>query len=842
MRHGSGDNDGHKDQPAQETLSFAELLGRRDPRPGYDCAVLMLGGSGDERVFPLTRNPTVIGRSNNADLVLPDPDISDFHARIIKHTFGYTVEDLQSAEGTFLQDRRVNHARLVDGDVLRLGKTLVTFMGDQTNARKGVPKAQTLALVPTRATARGMAPHEAVMRVQYSPAGAERDAAMQASRDQIPAKAEAGAEEAEASIEDILRKVILAARYVRRHAVLISIFAAAGLGLAAASFKVLPPVRAATCMVTLYPAPKVNPIDPQAHPRSPQSDAMTFFVGVERAFAGSDNILKTLKRMGVPFPSDADADRISKRLRFDNMGNNTYAATLTPKVFDRRDDWYVRFLDAHVKNYFENEVEKTLKVFVAEVEFLRSQTEEADKKVKETTQEAVKYREAHAEQLLAQNALGTSPAELETRRIELSGQISRLSGELDGIRSQLARGSALSQARTQMGQSDREALAALNRKLTELRAQGFGDRHPDVERILNERSALQKAIDEHLRAEVTQFEKRSNTAYDGLQSQADQLQAQLRAARSELSFIESNRRSLRVVSAESPKVNAKLDELLRAKEDATRQHGVLFDRLRKAEVQLELERVAASSRYEIVSPVRLEWPPGRKAFGARLALGIGIGILLAALVLGIGELRRLFARIARETPATMVVALLLGSVLSSCGHGGRYVWVQDLPANRQGGEAIIHPRDTLLVEVQKQPSLSGEFAVREDGHYVQPMAGSILVADRTPSEVADAVAAALRDVVVSPVVSVWISRTTPIRVSVVGEVKTPGSYELTRHRSILSVLALAGWLSDFAHADRIFVVRVGSSERIRFRLSDITTAEPRTAKFELADADVVVVE
>jgi len=132
--------------------------------------------------------------------------------------------------------------------------------------------------------------------------------------------------------------------------------------------------------------------------------------------------------------------------------------------------------------------------------------------------------------------------------------------------------------------------------------------------------------------------------------------------------------------------------------------------------------------------------------------------------------------------------------------------------------------------------------VRDDGHYTQPMVGSIYVSGKTPSQVASAVAAALRDVVVAPAVSVWITKTPSIRISVVGEVKTPGSYELTRDRSLLSALALAGWLTEFAHNDRIFVVRVGASERIRFRVQDITTAEPHAARFQLADADVLVVE
>jgi polysaccharide export outer membrane protein len=211
-------------------------------------------------------------------------------------------------------------------------------------------------------------------------------------------------------------------------------------------------------------------------------------------------------------------------------------------------------------------------------------------------------------------------------------------------------------------------------------------------------------------------------------------------------------------------------------------------------------------------------------------------------MIGVRELKRLFVRVARETATATVLLALFGSLVLGCAHNGSYVWVEDLPAKNRNSEPVIHPRDTLLVEVQKQPTLSGEFVVRDDGHYSQPMVGSIRVADQTPSQAAAAISVALRDIVVAPVVSVWISKTTSIRVSVVGEVKTPGTYELTRDRGLLPALALAGWLTEFAHSDRVFVVRVRTNERIRFRVLDITTAEPRATQFQLADGDVVVVE
>lgn len=189
----------------------------------------------------------------------------------------------------------------------------------------------------------------------------------------------------------------------------------------------------------------------------------------------------------------------------------------------------------------------------------------------------------------------------------------------------------------------------------------------------------------------------------------------------------------------------------------------------------------------------------------------------------------------------VVTAVLL--VASGCaGHQPPYVWVQDLTA-ASGSDPVIQPRDTIVVEVAEQPTMSGEFNVREDGHYLQPMAGSIRVAGLTPIQAGSVVAASLKRMVVDPRVSVFLLKPAPIRVSVVGEVKAPGSYEMTRERGVTAALAAAGWVSDFAHADRIYVLRGDDQQpRVRFRLKDLTAPEPHSAQFRLRDGDVILVE
>ena len=66
--------------------------------------------------------------------------------------------------------------------------------------------------------------------------------------------------------------------------------------------------------------------------------------------------------------------------------------------------------------------------------------------------------------------------------------------------------------------------------------------------------------------------------------------------------------------------------------------------------------------------------------------------------------------------------------------------------------------------------------------------------------------------------------------------------ELNRDRSVAAALAAAGWITEYADRERIFVVRHEGGTRIRFRAREITSPDPAVARFRLSDGDVVVAE
>jgi polysaccharide biosynthesis/export protein len=185
---------------------------------------------------------------------------------------------------------------------------------------------------------------------------------------------------------------------------------------------------------------------------------------------------------------------------------------------------------------------------------------------------------------------------------------------------------------------------------------------------------------------------------------------------------------------------------------------------------------------------------------------------------------------------------LLSASCAGCSSSGPYIWVNHLTPQETPEEAVIQPRDSILVEVKNQATMSGEFPVREDGHYTQPLLGSVPVSGATPSTVAQTLSGMLRGIVNDPRVAVWISKPAPIRVNVVGEVKTPGTFELTRDRTVLGALSAAGWVTEFAKKEDIYVVRMADKARIRFRLTDVTSPTGPASRFRLRDGDAIIVE
>jgi polysaccharide biosynthesis/export protein len=192
------------------------------------------------------------------------------------------------------------------------------------------------------------------------------------------------------------------------------------------------------------------------------------------------------------------------------------------------------------------------------------------------------------------------------------------------------------------------------------------------------------------------------------------------------------------------------------------------------------------------------------------------------------------------------VAIPIALLACACSHAGQYVWVDHYQSAPAPTEYTLGPGDVVAVRVLGHDEMSARVKVRTDGRITLPFVDEQQVAGQTPPAVAERLCEAFKEFVNNPVVTVTVDEPRPMTVSVTGEVTRPGVYPLDQPAGVLQALASAGGLSQFAHEDRIFVLRriVDNAPpvRIRFKYEALAHAEGQSGTFSLQRNDLVVVE
>ena len=91
--------------------SSFRLIVRRGPQPN--------------QIYELTKGVVTIGRDITNDIVINDPEVSRHHCRLTQGGGGFTIEDVGSTNGTFVNGQRLTGARqLSHNEMVGLGETV----------------------------------------------------------------------------------------------------------------------------------------------------------------------------------------------------------------------------------------------------------------------------------------------------------------------------------------------------------------------------------------------------------------------------------------------------------------------------------------------------------------------------------------------------------------------------------------------------------------------------------------------------------------------------------------------------------------------------------------------
>jgi polysaccharide export outer membrane protein len=168
----------------------------------------------------------------------------------------------------------------------------------------------------------------------------------------------------------------------------------------------------------------------------------------------------------------------------------------------------------------------------------------------------------------------------------------------------------------------------------------------------------------------------------------------------------------------------------------------------------------------------------------------------------------------RRRLSRLVVGLTIAAAVD---FGGWSLAAQDSSSLVQGCPAayLIGPEDVLDISVWKNTDISRTVPVRPDGKISLPLLNDVQAAGLSPMQLRDTLTKALAAYIPEPGVSVLVREVHSFKVTVIGQVKTPGRYELKDRATVLDVLALAGGPTEYAVRSRIVVMREDQSSHIQ---------------------------
>ncbi len=127
---------------AAETSEHAEGLSAADQAavealPADSALLVVQRGPNAGSRFLLDRDITTAGRHPESDIFLDDVTVSRRHAEFLRGTEGFTVRDVGSLNGTYVNRSRIDVVTLAGGDEVQIGKYRLVFFASHQRREQG---------------------------------------------------------------------------------------------------------------------------------------------------------------------------------------------------------------------------------------------------------------------------------------------------------------------------------------------------------------------------------------------------------------------------------------------------------------------------------------------------------------------------------------------------------------------------------------------------------------------------------------------------------------------------------------------------------------------------------
>ena len=171
--------------------------------------------------------------------------------------------------------------------------------------------------------------------------------------------------------------------------------------------------------------------------------------------------------------------------------------------------------------------------------------------------------------------------------------------------------------------------------------------------------------------------------------------------------------------------------------------------------------------------------------------------------------------------STIITVLIVGTFLSTA-----FAQRPALnPIARAYGESEfkLGPDDVVEVFVYKEQELSTTVVVRPDGKISLPLIGELSVNGKSSVELQKEISQKLTQYIAQPTVNVIVKEVNSGKISVGGEVKTPGMYKIPARATVLDAVALAGGFTEYAKRSKVKLIRIqanGQQQQYEINVED----------------------
>lgn len=92
---------------------------------------LILIQSGENKTFTIHEGVNIVGRDSSSDIQVVSEKISRSHAKITLAGESCIIEDLKSANGTLVNDKKISQVKLNNGDEIKISEHILHFVTEE---------------------------------------------------------------------------------------------------------------------------------------------------------------------------------------------------------------------------------------------------------------------------------------------------------------------------------------------------------------------------------------------------------------------------------------------------------------------------------------------------------------------------------------------------------------------------------------------------------------------------------------------------------------------------------------------------------------------------------------